>query len=288
MTDSSTTDIETPGAGAAEVRPRRAWLAGLLSLVASGLGQLYNGQWQKGLLFFGAELALGLGFFVVFDTFAGMILNLSSLVALNVYALIDAVIVARRSREYRLASYNRWWVYLLAGLVSLGVGNGLELTLEAYGYESYRAPSGSMIPTLLVGDHFMVESLAPGDPVRRGDVVVFFERKSGKHFVKRVIGLPGEAVSMRDRQVLVGGKPLEEPYLNAAVADGVTPRDNMAPVRLGMEQYLLLGDNRDHSYDSRWLGPVRRADILGRALYIYWPGEPRTGGRFDRLGKEIR
>ena len=286
MTNPSAADIETPGV--AGIRPRRAWLAGLLSLVASGLGQFYNGQWQKGLLFFGAELALGLGFFVVFDSFAGMVLNLSSLVALNVYALIDAVIVARRSREYRLAPYNRWWAYLLAGLLGLGVGEGLQAALNAYGYETYKAPSGSMIPTLLVGDHFMTETLSTGDPVRRGDVVIFFERRSGKHFVKRVVGLPGDAVSMRERQVFVDGKPLDEPYLNAVDVDAVMPRDDMAPVRLGMDQYFLLGDNRDHSHDSRWLGPVPRKDILGRALYIYWPGEPVAGSRFDRLGREIR
>ena len=286
MTNSSAADIAA--SGPSDIRPRRAWLAGLLSLVAAGLGQLYNGQWQKALLFFGGELTLGLSFFVVFDSFAGMILNLSSLVALNVYAVIDAVINARRGGEYRLVRFNRWWVYLLAGLIGLGAGEGLQLALKGYGFESYKAPSGSMIPTLLVGDHFMTKTLAAGDPVRRGDVVIFFERNSGKHFVKRVIGLPGETVSMRERRVFVDGKGLEEPYLNETAAGVIPARDDMAPVRLGKDQYLLLGDNRDHSYDSRWLGPVLRADILGRALYLYWPGKPAAGSRFARLGREIR
>lgn len=280
-------DQSDPSKGDSAARPRRAWVALLLSLIAAGLGQLYNGQWRKGLLLFGLELALGLALFVGLRTFPGMVLNLAALVALNIYAILDTVVVARHSRDFRPGPCNRVWIYLLAAVVALGAGNGLEYALKLK-LKAYKAPSGSMIPTLVVGDHFMVEKLPSDGAIRRGDVVIFLEHRSGKHFVKRVIGLPGETVAMRARKVLVDGRELDEPYVNLPSASAIAARDFMAPVRLAPGRYLLLGDNRDHSYDSRWLGPVDRADILGRALYLYLPGTPKHGDRFDRLGQAVR
>ncbi len=271
----------------APIRPRRPWGAALLSLIASGLGQVYNGQWKKGLLFFAVEMVLGFSFFVGLRSFLGLVLCLCGLVAFNCFTAAEAFVIARRGGGYRLKPCNRIWIYVVAGVVSLAAGSMMQYGLKTQFYQSYKSPSGSMIPTLLVGDHFMVEILSPAASVQRGDVVIFSESRSGKHFVKRVIGRPGETVSLRDKRVFIDGRGLDEPYVNG-YSKAILPRDDMRPVGLGPDEYFLMGDNREHSYDSRWLGPVARSAILGRALYIYLPGRAMKGSRFDRLGKAVR
>lgn len=273
--------------GEGPLRPRRPWGAALLSLIAAGLGQIYNGQWKKGLLFFAAEMVLGFSLFAGLRSFMGLAVCVSGLVAFNCFTAAEAFVVARRGGGYRLQPCNRVWIYVVAGVVSLAAGSGVQYGLKAQFYQSYQSPSGSMIPTLLIGDHFMVEILSSTASVLRGDVVIFSESRSGKHFVKRVIGLPGETVSLRDKRVLINGRGLDEPYVNER-SEAILPSDSMRPVVLGLDEYFLMGDNRERSYDSRWLGPVARSAILGRALYIYLPGRAARGSRFVRLGKAVR
>jgi len=270
-------------------RRRKPWLAVLLSLIATGLGQLYNGQWRKALLFFAAETVLGCALFPALGSFAGLLAGVGALLTFNLYALADAYRMARRLPDYRPGPCNRGWVYALAAIIGLGTGAAVQELIQASFYENYKAPSGSMIPTLLVGDHFMADVLAPSDPVRRGDVVVFLEETSGKHFVKRVVGLPGEAVSLEGQRVLIDGVALDEPHArHIRPGERLPVRDEMAPVRLGPDEYFVMGDNRERSYDSRWLGPIRRDRMRARALYIYFPGAAPEGSRFSRLGAAIR
>jgi len=276
-------------ARAQQPRRRKPWLALLLSLIATGLGQLYNGQWRKALLFFAVETVLGCALFPALGSFAGLLACVGALVAFNLYALVDAFLVARRLPDYRPGPCNRGWVYALALVVGLGTGAAVQELIQAFFYENYKAPSGSMIPTLLVGDHFMAGVLAPSDVVRRGDVVVFLEEPDGRHFVKRVVGLPGEAVSVAAQRVLIDGVVLDEPHArHIRPGERLPVRDEMAPVQLGPDEYFVMGDNRERSYDSRWFGPVRRDRMRARALYIYFPGAAPDGARFSRLGAVVR
>ncbi|MBF8268169.1 MAG: lepB [Dehalococcoidia bacterium] len=110
------------------------------------------------------------------------------------------------------------------------------------------------------------QALFPFHPPRRGEIIVFrFPKDPSRDFVKRVIGLPGETVSMRNGVVLIDGKELDEPYL--------VERDDysMAPTLVPPESYFVLGDNRDGSSDSRYWGPVPLADMVGKAWFRYWP-----------------
>ena len=277
------------GDQAPQVRRRKPWLALVLSLVATGVGQLYNGQWRKGVLFFGGELALSFLLIPAMRTFIGLAAGIAVLAAVNLYVAADAFVVARRLTDYRPGKCNRGWLYILAAVVAMGAGAAGQTAIEVFFYESYKAPSGSMIPTLLVGDHFMAGVLSPSDPVRRGDVVIFLEESCGKRFVKRVIGLPGETVSLEAQRVRIDGELLEEPYARHIRPDERLPvRDEMASVLLGPDQYFVMGDNRERSYDSRWLGPVKRDRFLARALYLYLPGPSPDGSRFARLGAAVR
>jgi signal peptidase I len=171
--------------------------------------------------------------------------------------------------------------------------------------QAFQIPSPSMENTLLVGDYLLVNKLCygggsladffmPYHQVRRGDIVVFhYPVDPAQHFVKRVIGVPGDRVRLVNKQVLVNGLPLKEPYARfSRIADdsfrdnfprldvlaGPTPEwwvqlhklveDGQLIVPEG--HYFVMGDNRDNSYDSRYWGFVPQANIIGRPLVIYW------------------
>lgn len=173
--------------------------------------------------------------------------------------------------------------------------------------QAFQIPSESMENTLLVGDYLLVDKLCyggrgPGDhilpyrKVTRGDVIVFHYPVDPKqHFVKRVIGVPGDRLRMVNKTVYINGKPLNEPYVRFIEPPSNLFRDNFPrtdmPIIYGMEgkwwlemrklvedgelivpqgNYFVMGDNRDDSQDSRYWGFVPRENIIGRPLLIYW------------------
>lgn len=164
----------------------------------------------------------------------------------------------------------------------------LAFLLQAFVVKPYKIPSPSMVPTLDVGDRvlvarFLYRFTSPG----RGDIVVFRWPGDGKTvFIKRIIGLPGETVSLEDGHVYVNGRELAEPYV-AKQADGkpeptdpapLLPGTTMAepwslnePYKVPAGTYFVMGDNRMASDDSRVWGPVPSANLIGKAFFIYWP-----------------
>ncbi len=155
-----------------------------------------------------------------------------------------------------------------------------------------------MEKNVLTGDRLLVDKflfapsggplapLLPRRPVRRGDLVVFrFPEDPRRAFLKRVVGLPGETVAIRDKQVTIDGRPLSEPYAfhsddatwpdDPSIADGHRRRDQLPPARVPEGAYFVLGDNRDDSSDSRSWGPVPAEALLGKPLFVYWSVRPR-------------
>jgi signal peptidase I len=128
-----------------------------------------------------------------------------------------------------------------------------------------RIESVSMEPNLHPGEYVLVEkiSYALGQPAR-GDVIVFHHQLGERDLIKRVIGLPGETVAVRNGKVWINETPLKEPYIAA-------PPLNGGQWTLGPAQYFVMGDNRNNSSDSRSWGPLERKFIVGKAVLIYWP-----------------
>lgn len=255
-----------------ETAPRSAIKAALLSLLGPGVGQIYNGQWRKGLIFLVGEYPLAAVFIAGFSSFEGLFAGLAGLTLFLLAAVVDAAICARRRPAYLLRSFNRWWIYV--GIIGLSLCATLVLDhmLGKVLYQTFKVPSESMEPTLLVGDRFMGRALKNDQVLERGDIVVFHppgEKK--KYFVKRVVALPGEVVTGADGHVLVNGDP----------GYGVS-RKRFGPVCLGPGKYWVMGDNRGASFDSRFFGPVSRERIKYRALYLYWavPAGPAPASRF--------
>jgi signal peptidase I len=144
----------------------------------------------------------------------------------------------------------------------------LSLFIITFIVQAFYIPSGSMEPTLMVNDRILVAKfIYRFEPVRRGDVIVFrYPLNPQRDFVKRVIGLPGEMVELKQGVVYISGEPVSEKGYALKPDFG-----NYAQVTVPAHEYFVLGDNRNNSEDSRFFGYVPRANIIGRALFIYWP-----------------
>lgn len=160
----------------------------------------------------------------------------------------------------------------LAAVKTVGVGLALALGFHTFVAELRSIPSESMSPTLAVGDRLVVEKLSYDiHPPRRGDIVVFkappelVKQTLKDDFIKRVIGVPGDVVAIKQGKVYVNGSELSEPYLAERSDYGYGP----ATVPAG--QYFVLGDNRNHSYDSHAWGFVPRKNIIGHAVFRLAP-----------------
>jgi signal peptidase I len=172
----------------------------------------------------------------------------------------------------------------------------LALFIRTFVVQAFKIPTGSMEENLLIGDHLLVnkfvygptassleETLLPIDTISRGNVIVFkYPVEPERDFIKRVIGLPGETVEVRERKVYINGTPIDEPYahylLPASSADyhevtSFDVRERYGPVTVPADHYFVMGDNRDNSQDSRYWGFLPRSLVKGRALVIYWSYE---------------
>ncbi|MCL2669436.1 MAG: signal peptidase I [Syntrophaceae bacterium] len=176
--------------------------------------------------------------------------------------------------------------------------------IRTFVVQAYKIPSGSMKPTLLVGDHILVskfnygikipllrKTLIPTDAPKRGDVIVFiYPENRSQDFIKRLVGLPGEVVEVRDKQIYINGEPWEESHGvhsdPLVIPAAVQPRDNFGPATVPSDTYFFMGDNRDESYDSRFWGFVDQKDLLGKALIIYWSwNRDEHWVRWNRIGQ---
>jgi len=171
----------------------------------------------------------------------------------------------------------------------------LALAIRTFVVQAFKIPSGSMLPTLQIGDHILVNKFIYlfTDP-KRGDIIVFrFPQDEGRDFIKRVVALPGEKVEIRRKQVFVNGTPLQEPYavhLDQSIQDNPhSPRDNFGPLEVPPGQLFMMGDNRDFSMDSRFWGFLDRKKIRGKAFVIYWSWDrERFRPRWSRIGMLVR
>jgi signal peptidase I len=293
-----------------DVHRRKPSAALLFSLLSGGLGHIYCGQLGKGvalLLITAALIPV-----IVAALFLGHAawtypLLVGSFVLANIvwfYAISDSFKIARRMpRDYRLKDYNRWYVYLLLIIMAFPTATSTALLLREGVCEAFVIPADSMLPTIRNGDQLLVDKrVYRREPVLRGDVVVFLspdERRQCR--IKRVVGLPGDVVEIKDGRLLVNGEKLPRVKVDnpGQGGDGEQPGGQMFQEEHGTATYrirlaaeddqdnrdsedfaemtvppghcFVLGDNRRQSKDSRDVGPIPLGDIVGRAVCIYWP-----------------
>jgi len=303
---------------------RVPWVALALSFLAAGVGHLYCGRIAKGLPLYFAWLLVPLGITIAAllppsPTSFVLLVLLPVLIVFSLYlhAAIDAWRLADQiGPSYSLRDYNRAGIYGLLIVVQLVYAIGLIAAVRGFVYEAFRIPSSSMSPTFLPGDRFLARKLLTRDHVpERGDLIVYRNPMptGGSKFIGRVIAIAGDHVEIRGERVLINGNELERDrvpneslkFLGDQVNGRVAFEENSGQRYLvaygdskdgGRAQgdfdatipdrsVFVLGDNRDHSNDSRNFGSIHLADIVGYVEYIYWPSASwsRFGVANDRL-----
>lgn len=179
----------------------------------------------------------------------------------------------------------------------------LALFIRTFIVQAFKIPSGSMLPTLQIGDHILVNKfgygiknpltgetlVALGEPARHEVIVFRYPQNPSQDFIKRVVGLAGDRIEIVDKKVFVNGEPFIEP--NAVNLDNEilpSPRDNMEPLVVPQGTVFVMGDNRDNSHDSRFWGTVNLKDIRGKAFILYWSwNQDNLSVRWKRIGRII-
>ncbi|MDO9288857.1 MAG: signal peptidase I [Thermodesulfovibrionales bacterium] len=183
----------------------------------------------------------------------------------------------------------------------------LALLIRAYVIQAFKIPSGSMIPTLVIGDHILVNKFLYGTKIpfsetmvleftkpEKGNIIVFkYPEDPTRDFIKRIIAVEGDVVESKNKTIYVNGKQTSEPYTqhtdNSIRPMGIEPRDNFGPLIVPRNKFFVMGDNRDQSYDSRYWGYVDRKDIKGKALILYWSWDSKNNWvRFARIGRLVK
>jgi signal peptidase I len=194
---------------------------------------------------------------------------------------------------------------------SLIIAAIIAFFVRSFFLQAFRIPSSSMEPTLLIGDHLLVNRLSYvmkipftdkvifnlGDP-KKGDVIIFrYPIDPDKDFIKRVIATEGDTVAIKDKVIYINGKKIEDKwgyYSAAGILPGyVNPRDNFGPYKVPGDSYFVMGDNRDRSLDSRYWGVVSKDHLVGKALILYFSWNVKPDNvlgyiRWLRIGNLIR
>ncbi len=285
--------------------PRALW-AGFLSLILPGLGQYYGGAQRLGVVLFVAGIGLNIGWTVfswrVPPMPAAIVVFTAVTLGYPLAVAIDAVRRARRNPPSSSPWYRSTWV---AAVVVLAISVGLrsiDLAGHPPGWRSFHIASGSNLPTLLTTDYVMVDVSHPGTTPAYGDIIVFTPPKQPNvEYVKRVVGLPGDRVQLRDGTPHLNGQAISRELQGPARPDFSTPpmagakqfRETLPNGRsyttlelakgyardtpeytVPADRIFVLGDNRDNSLDSREpnIGLIPIANIVGTVRTIYWAG----------------
>ncbi|MCB2183470.1 MAG: signal peptidase I [Desulfobulbaceae bacterium] len=182
----------------------------------------------------------------------------------------------------------------------------LALFIRTFVVQAFKIPSGSMIPTLLIGDHILVNKFSYGvkNPYNgvtwiplgtpeRGDVIVFkYPENPSQDFIKRVVGVAGDRIAIKNKKLFVNGKPFHVEnavHLDSHIFSGpMPPRDNFGPVTVPQNSLFVMGDNRDNSHDSRFWGFVDLKAVKGKAFMLYWSwNKEKFSVRWQRIGDMI-
>lgn len=153
----------------------------------------------------------------------------------------------------------------------------LALVIRTFVIQAFKIPSGSMLQTLQIGDHILVNKFIYDftDP-QRGDIIVFkYPLDKDRDFIKRVIGLPGETIEIKNRVVYINGKPIKENYINKTNY-GFATNTSLSLRKIPPDSYFMMGDNRDNSMDSRVWGVLKSNLIRGKAMIVYFSIKPSS------------
>ncbi len=269
------------------------WLTVFLSQIFPGWGHIYIGNWVLGIVFIVCSIIM-----LIFED-TNYVLFLLIFTIFSAFVCYHAYMSSPVRRE---TSKKPIMVLVLIFTLGLPLEYSANFISENHG-QAFKIASRAMEPTLLVGDRirankivyemntsFIKSQQAPN----RGDVVVFeLPIDESKNYIKRIVGIGGDLVEIRNKQVYLNGEPWDDPYGMHEDSDtwpgSVSPRDNYGPVTVPEDSLFVMGDNRDSSRDSRYWGFVALEKVKGKARNIIfsWDKE-RVRVRWERIGKDIK
>ncbi len=318
MTNASVMEYDADVHMPIALRRRPPWFAALLSVLVTGLGQIYAGRTRRGLAFWGASVIVGpAGAFLAMRlvSLGLFVLALIGTITVTIACAIDAWRLARRGENLHGRSrIDRWYTYATVVVLWVFVGAPrYQRWLRAHVAQAYRNPSEAMAPTIEDGD--LIFATPKHDASRRGEVVVF--HRAEFVVVMRVAALAGDTIAMRGGQLFISGSPVSEPYRRAEKQDvdadefnwqrsfvlGKRDTTNYRPTLMTWGPLLVpkgkvfvLGDNRGTSRDGRYVGFTDVDSVMQspRVVYFSWDAEShsvrwgRIGRRLDGVGADER
>ena len=284
-------------AGEQKIKPRKAILAFLLSILVSGGGQLYNGQLKKALLIFFGLLTyvICINILGIKNSFWAFSVAIIILVLLRLFFAIEATLVAQKSKEYELKSYNKWYVYLVIIVLGYFASSVGEIIASKSRYILSIIKSDSGYPNILLGDYVLGDyRIYNSQEPTYGDLVVF-STLDGESYVFRVIGIPNDTLIVENQIVKRKNKELSSRKISTSFYEEYAMEEFVEILPNGVEykfmrkntsvfqegdtfneiivpnnSYFLLGDNRDFSFDSRFIGFIQKEQIKGKLISIYF------------------
>jgi len=271
----------------------RRCLAIILSALIPGAGQIFNRQPRKGLaiLILIPTVAFLAGGISLFSTFRGLVIGLVVETFLVLWAVVDSAVCGGQRAKERPGFSKRRTLYLSAIVLiiinAVGAGTNFYRDQLLGGLVARVYPSNSMAPTIQFGDRFVADVRAYKKRSPRRDEVVLFQHdvqgRGTEELVKRIIAIGGDTIEGTKEGIFLNGKFLSEPYAKyESPQEAADPKRVFGPTKVLPEQFFVIGDNRDDSYDSRYFGTVPRSRIEGRLLYLYWSQDK------SRIGRSIR
>ncbi len=271
------------------LRKRSGILASFLSFFVPGLGFLYSGKLRLALIsIFGLFFTYCFLFWSRIPLYpVGYLLTSTILFVIWIAIVVGSYRVSKKNSPCQLNSYQSWYSYILFIVFSeLVFGVSGHYKAAVFGYESFYIPSAAMSDTIQRGDYIMSDTWAytKSEP-ERGDIIIFkFPENPSVMFIKRLIGIPGDKITIDAGQVLINDVKLEEPYLLdksnfGGKTDGV--------FHVPQNKYFVLGDNRNNSRDSRYWGFVPADNLHGKGRFIWFSGDYKSGFRFNRIGIKL-
>ena len=274
-------------------------LSAFLSFITPGLGQLRNGQLNKAIIFYLLEYI----FFLVFiwlgllKTFQGLIFTLVIFTGFVIFIIIDAFYVTYKTKVKIKRPYNKWFIYILILIFNIIVSTKYKNFVKSNYIEAFKIPTGSMEPTIKVGDHLIADyRYYKKNPVIPFEVIVFrFPKNPELKYIERCIAVGGQVVEIKDKSVFVDGNRFKDSLKTQFIAPNIYPkyfndpgiypknsgnRDNYGPIIVPQNHCFVLGDNRDNSFDSRYWGFVPFESVIAKPLYIYWARDKSRIGKY--------
>lgn len=294
-----------------EMRQRKSeWFAGLLSLLLTGLGQIYAGRWLRGFILWtcSALIALiGLALGARLESLSLIVLTVIATVAIWVIGVVDAWQLVRRGKAKSSRSkFDGWYTYVAVLVLWAFTGAPMyRRELRAHVGQTFKIPSDAMAPTLETGDFLL--ATPKRDPSQREELVIYADTNGP--FVKRVVAVAGDTVEMRGGVLFVGGKAVSEPYRQPEKEDLVAGefawqrrfvvrksdttnyRPSLmtwGPLLVPRGKLFLLGDNRGDSMDSRYLGFTDADSVRLSPRLLYFSFDPSSHTvRWNRIGRRF-